>query len=64
MKICRDCDYSVPIDGDPNGTQPDLAETVPTFCGKCQAIVLPDREGKVRVTVKAEGLPEAVFSRG
>lgn len=20
MKICRDCDYSVPIDGDPNGT--------------------------------------------
>ena len=50
--------------GDPNGTQPDLAETVPTFCGKCQAIVLPDREGKVRVTVKAKGLPEAVFSRG
>ena len=44
-----------------NGT---IAEIVPTVCGKCQAIVLPDREGKVRVTVKAEGLPEAVFSRG
>ncbi len=50
--------------GDPNGTQPDLAAEVPTFCGRCQAIVLPDKEGKVRVTVKAEGLPETMFSRG
>lgn len=49
--------------GDPNGTQPDLAHETPTFCGRCQAIIRPDAGGHVRVTVSADGLPPVEISR-
>ncbi|MBQ6476171.1 MAG: DUF4982 domain-containing protein [Clostridia bacterium] len=49
--------------GDPNGIQPDITNALPTFCGKCQAIVLPDDEGVVRVRVTAEGLAPVTVER-
>lgn len=49
--------------GDPNGVQPEIAPSVMTFCGRCQAIVRPDISGNVRVTVQAENLPSVEFVR-
>ena len=50
--------------GDPNGVLPEIADNIPTFCGRCQAIIRPDASGKVKVRICAEGLPEAVYERG
>lgn len=50
--------------GDPNGLQPDVTSVIRTFHGKCQALVLPDAEGRVHVTVSAVGLGEAQIVRG
>ncbi|MDO4741455.1 MAG: glycoside hydrolase family 2 TIM barrel-domain containing protein, partial [Eubacteriales bacterium] len=49
--------------GDPNGVLPEIAESIPTFCGRCQAIIRPDAEGRVRVRISAQGLAEAVYER-
>lgn len=50
--------------GNPNGTQPDVADTLPTFCGRCQAIVRPDAQGRVHLVVHAAGIPDVEYSRG
>ena len=49
--------------GDPNGIQPDITDEILTFCGRCQLIVRPDAEGRVELTVCAEGLPEVAYRR-
>ena len=48
--------------GDPNGAQPDRADWSPTFKGRCQLIVQP--RGQLRVRVTSPGLPDSVFSPG
>ena len=47
--------------GDPNGVYPERGKTIPTFSGRCQAILGPDADGRVAVTVRAAGLPEVFF---
>lgn len=49
--------------GNPSGIYPEIADEIETFCGRCQAIILPDDDGTVAVTVKAEGLPEVKIVR-
>ncbi|MDO4548615.1 MAG: glycoside hydrolase family 2 TIM barrel-domain containing protein [Clostridia bacterium] len=50
--------------GDPNGIQPDITDHISTFCGRCQAIIRPDAEGRVNVNVLCEGLPRVSYMRG
>jgi len=47
--------------GDPNGVYAEHGETIPTFSGRCQAILGPDENGRVAVRVRAAGLPEAFY---
>ena len=49
--------------GDPNGIQPDVAAAIPTFCGRCQAIVRPSDAGRVRVIVRCEGMEAVEYTR-
>lgn len=49
--------------GNPNGIQPDITPDISTFCGRCQAIVRPDAEGRVRVIVQCEGMEDVEFIR-
>lgn len=49
--------------GNPNGVYPEIADEMETFCGRCQAIVRPDADGKVCVVVWTEGLPEVTIER-
>lgn len=50
--------------GDPNGVLPEHADNVPTFTGRCQAIIRPDADGKVRVRISAPGVADAHYARG
>lgn len=49
--------------GDPNGIQPDVTPDIPTFCGRCQAIVRPDASGHVHVVICCEGMEDAAYVR-
>jgi len=49
--------------GDPTGIRDDLADTLPTFCGRCQAVILPDETGKVQVKVHVEGMETQEYCR-
>lgn len=49
--------------GDPNGIQPDVTADISTFCGRCQAIVRPNAEGKVHVIVRCEGMEPVEYIR-
>ena len=49
--------------GDPNGVYPEHSDVIPTFSGRCQAIIGPDENGRIVVRVQAEGLPEVRFER-
>ena len=49
--------------GDPNGIQPDKTPNIRTFCGRCQAIVRPDKEGHVRVIVHCKGMEDVEYKR-
>lgn len=72
---CRESDMTVTFDivrgtligsgnGDPNGIRPDRAASLETFCGRCQALVMPDGEGRVDLTVRCGELPEVRYTRG
>ncbi len=47
--------------GDPNGVYPEIANSIPTFSGRCQAIVAPDASGKICIRVCAEGLEHVLY---
>lgn len=49
--------------GNPNGVQPEIADEIETFCGRCQAVIRPDADGKVCVTVSADNLPPVTIVR-
>lgn len=65
-QICFDVERGEIIgvgNGDPNGIQPDIAGSIKTFCGRCQAIVRPDAQGRVKMTISAQGVPPVTFER-
>lgn len=49
--------------GNPNGVYPEISESIPTFSGRCQAIVAPDANGAVDVLVCAEGVEPVEIRR-
>lgn len=48
--------------GDPNGIQADVTNSISTFGGRCQALIRPEN-GQVCVKIKSEGLPEVCYRR-
>ena len=48
--------------GDPNGIQPDVSDTISTFAGRCQVLIRPEN-GHVSVTLECTGLPAVQYDR-
>ena len=47
--------------GDPNGLQPDIAETISTFAGRCQVIIEPEGDRELFVRASTDGAQSAEF---
>ncbi len=47
--------------GDPNGLQPDIAETISTFAGRCQVIIEIDGNSELFVRASTDGAQSAEF---
>ncbi len=48
--------------GDPNGIQPDITETIHTFHGLCQFLVIPDDDGVMEVVLHSEEFQDKKIS--